>query len=96
MKIKLYCRKQTAKNGQVFDAYHTFDKDGKRLQVSFRRDCAEKQGAPKESGILEFESKNTSLDMSRRYSVLWIHEYTLFTPFESDGKKVESLFNSED
>ena len=59
----------TTKDGKKFKGYKTIDKNGRKMDVRFTREC---QNIPAEPCIICVEDNDCNVDTNRQYPVLWI------------------------
>ena len=52
-----------------FNAYKTVDRNGKKMDVRFVRDC---QNVPTEPCVIVCEDIDCNVDNTRRYPILWV------------------------
>lgn len=58
-------------DGETFNAFKTVDKTGKKMDVSFTRDC---DNIPTEPCIIVVPDGKCNVDISRRFPRLWVKE----------------------
>ena len=73
-----------ANNGNKFIAYKTVNKDGRKMDLRFTRECCEKNPTmiPKEPCFIHVPVNQANVDQTRQYPVLWIKEVASIEPFE--------------
>ena len=77
--IKIIEVKEINANGKKFLAYKTIDKNGKKMDVRFTRECLNK---PTEACIITVDDNAANVDTNRQYPVLWIKSVLSSRPFE--------------
>lgn len=68
----------------------------KKITVKFRRDA---KNIPTKTGYITVDKNEMSLDTSKRYHVLWIHNVVDFKENnydEKSNKRIDDLFSNED
>ena len=87
--------------GKKFNAYKTFQKNGKKIDVKFTRDV---KNAPEENCIIVVEAGKMNLDKNRRFPCLWVREIKEVKQLpdkNNDPRKLEEItelfgFDDED
>lgn len=69
----------TSKNGNKFTAFKAVQKNGKLIDVRFRRDCPNKPDHP---CIILVENDQWNLDKNRLYPCIWIKSVLATREFE--------------
>ena len=74
----------TANNGNKFTAYKTVNKDRRKMDLRFTKDCVSNcsQFIPKEPCYIFVPSNMANVDQTRQYPVLWVKEVSGIEPFE--------------
>lgn len=67
-RIKIVVTERKTAEGRVFNTYHTFSKNGRRVDVKFRKEV----NAPKENCYIECDVNDMNLNTSGQFPVLWI------------------------
>lgn len=67
----------TPKNGQKFNAFKTVDKNGKKMDVKFTRDC---RNVPTEPCEIIVDDSAANVDTNRLYPCLWIKDVLEIKP----------------
>lgn len=67
------------KDGKKFTAYKTVGKDGKLLDLRFRRDVT---NTPTEPCVIVVADGNANVDTTRQYPVVWVNEIEEIKPLE--------------
>lgn len=67
----------TPKNGQKFNAFKTVDKNGKKMDVKFTRDC---RNVPTEPCEVVVDDSMANVDTNRQYPCLWIKDVLEIKP----------------
>lgn len=75
-KIELIKRVVTTKEGKSFDTFKAVQKDGKLIDVHFKKTCK----MPTESGFATIESDKLQLNKTKKFPELWISEIKEFEP----------------
>lgn len=85
--------------GKKFNAYKTFQKNGKKIDVKFIKEV---KNAPDVDSVIVVKLGNINLDKSRKYPCLWvrgIEEVKELPNLQNDPKRMEEvaeLFNFDD
>ena len=67
------------KDGKKFTAYKTVGKDGKLLDLRFRRDV---NNAPTEPCVIVVDELNVNVDNTRQFPVVWVSAIEEIKPLE--------------
>ena len=84
--IKIIEVKEINANGKKFLAYKTIDKNGKKMDVRFTRECSNK---PTEACIITVDDNAANVDTNRQYPVLWVKDVLSSRPFERKNNLAE-------
>lgn len=74
----------TANNGNKFTAYKTVNKDGRKMDLRFTKECIANCPSfiPKEPCFIYVPSNMANVDQTRQYPVLWVKEVVAIELFE--------------
>ena len=90
-KIKIVVQEKTATNGKKFNTYKTTTKNGRFIDVKFRKEV---KNLPVENcyAIINVDAMN--VDKNREYPVLWVKDVVGYEAIETDNKKkLDELFD---
>ena len=84
----------TANNGNKFTAYKTVNKDGRKMDLRFTRDCVAKCAdlIPTEPCFIHVPVTEANVDQTRQFPVLWVKEIASVEPFERTNN-LDEWFN---
>lgn len=68
-KIEILKRTITTKEGKSFDAFKAVQKDGKLIDLKFKKEV---KNLPSESCFMFVEKENLNVNRSGRYPVVWV------------------------
>ncbi len=77
--------------GKKFNAYKTFQNNGKKIDVKFTKDV---KNQPDENCIILVEAGKMNIDKNRRYPCVWVREIKEIKPLstlDNDPKKLEEI-----
>ena len=77
------------KDGKKFNTYKTVAKNGKKLDVRFRKDC---KNIPTEPCEILVKVENCNVDSTRQYPILWVTNVEEITPLERKSN-IEDYFD---
>ena len=83
----------TPANGRKFMAFKTVDKNGKKMDVKFTRDC---KNVPSECCELIVDASQANVDTNRQYPCLWIKEVLEIKPLERKSNMADFFDTDED
>lgn len=76
----------TPKSGQKFNAFKTVDKNGKKMDVKFTRDC---RNVPTEPCEIVVDDSAANVDTNRQYPCLWIKDVLEIKPLPRKSNMAE-------
>lgn len=98
--IKIYVEEKETKdeNGKTrkFNVYHTYTKNGRKMQVKFRKEFT---NLPTEKCTAVICKEDMNIDSSSRFPTLWVVEVQEYLPFvteedtEKHNKKIDDMFD---
>ena len=80
IKVKIIEAKEiTTAEGRKFLAFKTVDKNGKKMDVRFTKDC---RNTPREACVIVVDDSQANVDTARQYPCLWIKDVERIEPLE--------------
>ena len=96
MKIKvkiIEVNEITPKTGSKFIAYKTVDKNAKKMDVKFTRDC---RNTPTEPCEIIVDDSQANVDTNRQYPCLWIKDVLEIRPLPHKSNMADFFDTSEE
>lgn len=63
------------KDKTAFPVFTGFLPNGKKITVKFKRELTSGKSLPKQSGMIKVKTTDMSIDKSKKYPTLWLHDY---------------------
>ena len=82
----------TPPTGQKFKAYKTVDKNGKKMDVKFTREC---RNVPTEPCEIIVDDRQANVDTNRQYPCLWVKDVVEIKPLPRKSNMAD-FFDIED
>lgn len=94
-KIKILVAEKTTTNGKKFNTYKTTTKNGRLMDVKFRKEVKE---LPEANCYAVIGIDNMNVDKNREYPVLWVSAIETYESIEANAKadnkkKLDELFD---
>lgn len=83
-KIKILVQTKKTSEGRSFNAYKTTSKNGRLMDVKFRKEVKE---LPTENCYAIINVDNMNIDKNREYPVLWVKEVEGYEDLETNSKE---------
>lgn len=88
LKIEIYKKAITTKEGKSFDVFKCIDKMGKKVDLKFTKAV---KNLPDDSGFIYVEDDKINLDTHSRYPVYWVKGVENYERFERTNKAFENF-----
>lgn len=82
----------TPPTGQKFKAFTTVDKNGRKMDVKFTRDC---RNIPTEPCEIIVDDRQANVDTNRQYPCLWVKDVVEIKPLQHKSNMAD-FFDTED
>lgn len=82
----------TPPTGQKFKAFKTVDKNGRKMDVKFTRDC---RNIPSEPCEIIVDDSQANVDINRQYPCLWVKDVVEIKPLPRKSNMAD-FFDTED
>ena len=94
-KIEIIVEEKKTSEGKKFNTYKTFTKNGRKIDVKFRKEV---KNLPTENCFATIEVDSMNVDKSKRFPVLWVSEVVGYDSVdevrkESQKKVIDELFD---
>lgn len=87
IKVKIIEAKEiTTAEGRKFLAFKTVDKNGKKMDVRFTKEC---RNTPREACVIVVDDSQANVDTARQYPCLWIKDVERIEPLERKSNMAE-------
>lgn len=83
-KIKILVQPRKTKDGRSFDTYKTTSKNGRLMDVKFRKEVKD---LPSGNCYAIIDVDNMNIDKNREYPVLWVSQVESYETLENNSKE---------
>lgn len=94
-RIEILVEEKKTAEGKKFNTYKTFTKNGRKIDVKFRKEV---KNLPTENCYANIKTDNMNVDKSKRFPVLWVSEVESYDDItevrkETNKKQIDELFD---